>query len=193
MILGSSSPRRREILNYFSLPFEQIPSDFDEDTVIFGGDPQKYACTLAEKKAEVLAERFPEDWILTADTIVYFKGKLYNKPKDASEAFQFLSELSGNWHQVFTALTIQKGAVRHTAIEETKILFHPLTPQQIRAYHEHCSCLDKAGGYAIQQGGCVIVASIVGCYYNVMGLPVNTLQQVLLKAGIDLWKFLKKF
>jgi septum formation protein len=193
LILGSASARRREILNYFSIPFRQVPSDFDEESVVFDGDPQKYALTLAKKKANVLASQFPDELILSADTVVFFQNRLYNKPRDAAEAFQFLSELAGNWHQVYTALTIQKGEIVHSAIEETKILFHPLSAEQIHKYHAHIHFLDKAGGYAIQQCGSIVVASIVGCYYNVMGLPVNALKNLLKKMDIDLWNYLKDF
>jgi septum formation protein len=190
LILGSQSPRRKEILNYFALPFVQIPSAFDEDTVEFRGDPGKYAQELSVKKAQELARRFPEDAILTADTVVYLGGKIYNKPKDEHEAFSMLRTFSGNWQQVFTAVTVQKDKAVFSAYEETKILFHPLTDEQIHLYLRSSSFLDKAGGYAIQGTGSILVSRIDGCYYNVMGLPVTLVQQLLLKVGIDLWKHL---
>ena len=190
LILGSQSPRRKEILAYFSIPFVQIPSAFDEDSVEFRGHPGQYAQELSLKKAQELAPRFPGDAILTADTVVYLDGKIYNKPKDEQEAFNMLRTFSGNWQQVFTAVTVQKDHATFSAYEETKILFHPLTDEQIRLYHHSSSFLDKAGGYAIQGVGSILVSRIDGCYYNVMGLPVTLVQQLLLKVGIDLWKHL---
>ncbi len=193
LILGSQSPRRKEILNFFAIPFVQIPSAFNEEIIDFEGDPKQYAQELSTKKAQELAKTFPEDIILTADTVVYFEGNIYNKPKDEIEAHDMLKKLSGHWHQVFTAVTILKPRKLFSGIEETKILFHPLTDEQIHLYHQSCTFLDKAGGYAIQQAGSILIARIDGCYYNVMGLPINTTKELLLKAGIDLWKHLKPF
>lgn len=191
IILGSQSPRRKEILNYFSLPFQQIPSNFDEETILFLGDPHAYALAIAQKKGEDLLSRFPNDLILTADTVVYFDGNVYNKPKDREEATRFLSILAGQWHSVFTALTLRSKNGVHFGVEKTDILFNPLTDEQIQIYLDHCHFLDKAAGYAIQQTGSIIVQKINGCYYNVMGLPINLLKSLLLKENIDLWHYLK--
>jgi septum formation protein len=180
-------------MSFFSLPFEQIASDFDEESVSYSGDPAKHAMLLSQKKAETLAHKFPNDVILTADTVVFCNGKLYNKPQDEHEAKQFLLDLGGQWHSVFTGVTARKGPSVHTASDETKLFFHKLTPQQIQKFHEHCHFLDKAGGYAIEKSGNLIVSRIEGCYYNVLGLPINTVQKLLLKLGIDLWDYLKAF
>ena len=94
IILGSQSPRRREIMDYFSLPFVQVASDFDEDSIVFDGNPAKHAMLLSQKKAETLSVRFPNEVILTADTVVSCKGKLYNKPRDEHEAVEFLRTFS---------------------------------------------------------------------------------------------------
>jgi septum formation protein len=193
IILGSQSPRRKEIMGYFSLPFIQVPSNFDEDSIPFQGDPAKHAITLSQKKGEVLAERYPKDVILTADSVVFYKGKLYNKPIDEKDAFQTLKELGGNWHQVFTGVTVRQGENSFSDFEETKLLFKKLSDQEIEKFHRHCYFLDKAGGYAIEKSGNLIVSRIEGCYYNVLGLPINVTQRLLLKLGIDLWDFLKSF
>lgn len=192
LILGSQSPRRLEILNYFKLNFKQVSPQFDEDAHPFNGDPKTYAQMLAKGKADSLVLQFPSSIILTADTIVYKDGKIYGKPRDEKEAFEFLKDLSGSWHSVFTALTTvtpQKNYFH--AIEETRVMFHTLTESQMQAYHRIHAFADKAGGYMIQGSGSVIVQRIEGCYYNVMGLPINGLYRVLLPAGIDLWKHLK--
>jgi len=190
LILGSQSPRRKEILSFFALPFVQIPSAFDEETVVYQGDPIAYAVELSRKKAQELAKKLPNDVILTADTVVFFEGKIYNKPKNEAEAFAMTRSMADKWHQVFTAVTVQKNNEVHSGFEETKILMNPLTDEQIRSFHRSCSPLDKAGGYAIQQSGCILVSRIDGCYYNVMGLPVNTVKELLEKFGIDLWEHL---
>lgn len=191
LILGSQSPRRREIMSFFTLPFVQVSPDFDEEAVPFHGDPEEYAKTLARGKAESLAHEHRKNLILTADTIVYCDGKLYGKPADENEAFRFLSVLKGRWHSVYTAVHLIHGSDRFDAIEETRVLFNDLSDKQIRSYHQSLNYKDKAGGYAIQGAGSLIVNRIDGCYYNVMGLPINAVRGLLLHAGIDLWNNLK--
>lgn len=191
LILGSQSPRRREILDYFSFPFKQVPSSFDEESVSFEGDPIQYAHLLSKEKAQMLAEKFPNDMIVTADTVVYRSGKIYGKPRDEREAFTFLKELSGCWHSVYTSLTLQYKAQQWQDMTETCVLFNPLTDEQIQTYYQKLHCADKAGGYMIQQAGGIIVKRVDGCYYNVMGLSINSLRSLLLNLGIDLWNYLK--
>lgn len=190
IILGSASPRRREIMGYFSLPFIQVPSNFDEESIEYQGDPAAYATTLSQKKAAVLAEGYSKEIILTADSVVFCDGRLYNKPANEKEAFRYLEELGGRWHSVYTGITVRKGSQTYSAHEETRLLFHKLTPEQIQKFHRHCYFLDKAGGYAIEKSGNLIVSRIEGCYYNVLGLPINTTRNLLLNVGIDLWDFL---
>jgi len=191
LILGSQSPRRKEILSYFDLPFTQATPPFDEEAVPFDGDHVKYVCTLAEGKALSLSSVYPDSLILTADTIVWKSGKLYGKPSNSQEAFLILSELVGQWHSVFTAVSLFHNGTVSTTYEETKVLFNSLTPDEIRHYHTKLHLTDKAGGYAIQMAGGLIVNKIDGCYYNVMGFPINSVRTLLLKAGIDLWNYLK--
>jgi septum formation protein len=191
LILGSNSPRRREILNFFSIPFAQQSPDFDETQVIFQGDPAAFASEVAHRKALCLTEKFPNDVILTADTVVYREKKLFLKPETMEEAHGMLRELSGKEHQVFTGVCVAKKNHCFIDAEETHVFFHELTEPQIRNYHAHFLPLDKAGGYAIQKGGSLIVKRIEGCYYNIMGLPIHTVRRLLLKAGIDLWDYLK--
>jgi septum formation protein len=193
MILASQSPRRKEILNFFTVPFRVEPSLFDEDQIPFTGDPHQYAMTLAKEKAKALSKKYPSEVILSADTVVYCHGKVYNKPSDKGMARQFLSELSGTVHEVVTAVCVAKSEKALCQSETTKIHFHSLTPEMIEGYLSHFAFSDKAGGYAIQQGGGIIVSRIEGCYYNVMGLPLNTLSALLKEFDIDLWKHLKVF
>ncbi|MBF8263806.1 MAG: maf-like protein [Parachlamydiales bacterium] len=191
LILGSQSPRRRDILSFFSVPFEQVFSEFDETQVPFQNDPAAFACEVAERKAISLAERFPDSTILTADTIVYRDGRLFLKPESMQEALVMLSELAGKEHTVYTGVCALRGRLRFSEAESTRVIFHELTDIQIRAYHKQFNPLDKAGAYAIQGGGSIIVKRIEGCYYNIMGLPLNTTRRLLAKVGIDLWEYLK--
>lgn len=190
-ILGSQSPRRYEILSYFSIPFEQMNSDFDEETITFTGDPQAYAKEIAYGKAVSLSSKYPEAIILTADTVVYKDGKIFGKPQNKDEAFRTLTALSDSWHSVFTAVTVVSKGQFYEGSEETKVLFNFLTATQIERYLEALHWADKAGGYAIQLAGSLIVRRIEGCYYNVVGLPIYTVYKLLNKAGIDLWDYLK--
>lgn len=189
-ILGSKSPRRREILKSFSLNFEQTDSNFDESSVRFKGNPVEYVCALSKGKANALLAKYPEHILLTADTVVYRHGKIYNKPKNEEEAIQALTELSGQWHSVFTGVTARSGSKEFCQAEETRVLFNPLTKNQIQQYHDKLHLYDKAGSYQVQMPGGLIVQKIDGCYYNVVGLPINTVKQLFQQIGIDLWDFL---
>lgn len=191
LILASQSPRRKEILSFFSYPFEAVTSHFDEESVPFQGNPVDFVCKIAAGKAKALAPQYPQDLILAADTTVFKDGKNYGKPANADEAFQALSELAGQWHSVFTGIALIKGKELWTTSEETRVLFNPLTPEEIRHYHKKLHWSDKAGGYAIQMAGGLAIRRIEGCYYNAMGLPINGVRQLLLNVGIDLWDYLK--
>jgi septum formation protein len=191
LILGSTSPRRREILNFFSYPFKQVSPEFDETQVLFKGDPVEFVSEVALRKALCLKEQFPEGVILTADTTVYRDNKVYLKPETMEEALGMLKELAGKEHQVFTGVCVLSKNGCFVEAASSSVFFHDLTEAQIRNYHNHFLPLDKAGGYAIQKGGSLIVKRIEGCYYNIMGLPIDTVRRLLLKAGIDLWDYLK--
>jgi septum formation protein len=191
LILGSTSPRRREILTYFSLDFEQVSPDFDEEAVPFCGEPSSFVQMLAEGKALSLNKSYSDALILSADTIVYREGKIYGKPKNEEEAFHSLQELQGSWHSVFSGVTVWKDGKSLSSSEETKVLFNALSPVQIKRYLNALHWADKAGGYAIQLAGSLIVKKIEGCYYNVMGLPINTVNHLLHEMGIDLWDHLQ--
>ena len=191
IILGSTSPRRREILNFFSLAFRQEDPKFDETSVPFKKDPRHFVREVSRRKAHCLSEKFPNDIILTADTAVFRKNRIFLKPETLEEAAGMLAELSGKEHQVFTGVTVRRGEDEFSDVEESIVHFHPLTLSQIHTYHRHFIPLDKAGGYAIQKGGSIIVKRIEGCYYNIMGLPLQTTRHLLAQVGIDLWDYLK--
>lgn len=191
LILGSQSPRRKEILSYFALPFEQKAPPFDESSVPFTGNPSEYVCALSESKALSLASSDPEAAILTADTIVYRDQKIYLKPTSAEEAYQSLSELVGKWHSVYTGVSLCYQEKMYSQWEETRVLFNALSKEEIWHYQSKIHWADKAGGYAIQMAGGLIVRKIEGCYYNVMGLPINSVRDLLKNIGIELWDYVR--
>ena len=190
IILGSTSPRRKEILSHFSLPFVAVAPPFDEEAIPFRGNPEEFVCILSGGKAESLTKEHPAAIILAADTVVYANEKSYGKPKTGEEACQYLSELVGKWHTVYTGVTVRHGDQVFHQAEGTRVLFNALTDSQIEHYIKHTHWADKAGGYAIQLAGGLIVQKIEGCYYNVMGFPINTVATLLKKVGIELWNFL---
>lgn len=191
LILGSQSPRRAEIMHYFSLPFKQVVSGFDEDSVRFSGDPKAYVLELSKLKAAAIALNYPDQPILTADTVVYKDGKIYNKPKDEADGLSMLEELSGSWHSVYTGVTLQLGSQHFSAVEETLVHFNSLSKDQVIGYYKSLHLHDKAGSYQLQGAGGVIVKEIKGCYYNVVGLPINLVRELLNNIGIELWNYLK--
>lgn len=193
VLLGSTSPRRKEILSFFSLPFRTISPDFDEESIPFEGDPIAYVTALAVGKAESLINTHPKSILITADTVVCIDNTVLNKPKDEKELFSMLQNLSGRRHSVWTAVCASKNGKLFCQAEETKVYCNTLTPDELHRYVKKHSLHDKAGGYAIQKSGSVLVKAIEGCYYNVCGLPINTLVSVLRKVEIDLWDYLKDF
>jgi len=190
LILGSQSPRRKEILSFFSLPFIQVSPNFDESLLPFNGDPQTYVKQLSDGKAHSLIDSYPHEIILTADTIVYKEGKVYGKPKNKQELYLFIKELQGSWHTVFTSLTVRQGSKEYQKTEATQVLFNSISESQLASYSKRIPWQDKAGGYMVQLAGSLIVNKIEGCFYNIMGLPINTLHELLKEVSIDLWNFL---
>ena len=190
-ILASQSKRRKEILGYFNIHFKQVSPNFDESSVIFDKDIKTYIQSLSKGKANSIKSKFPNIPIMAADTIVYFNGKIYGKPKGTEHAIKQLSELVGNCHSVYTGITIELNDQEYFEMEETKVYFHKLTMKQIKIYLQNIHFEDKAGGYAIQKTGSIIVKKIDGCYYNVMGLPIKATRRLLLNFNLDLWDFLK--
>jgi septum formation protein len=135
-------------------------------------------------------EKHPNSVLLTADTVVYKEGRIFQKPESLLEAAAMLKELSGCEHQVFTGVSVMAHQKQWIRAEMTTVEFCQLSHAQIQAYVKALQPLDKAGSYAIQGGGGLIVKRIEGCYYNVMGLPLQTTAELLKAAGIDLWSFL---
>ena len=177
LILASASPRRQELLKLFGIPFIIRVADIDETM-----DPQASAydevARLSREKAMAVS-REPEDTVIAADTIVVCQGKILGKPHSYEEAVSMLQLLSGRDHQVMTGCTVLKGDRAETFTEVTDIHFRELSEKEIRRYVASGEPMDKAGAYGIQGGAALFCEKMVGDYYNVMGLPVCRLGQVL--------------
>ncbi|MEW5899119.1 MAG: Maf family protein, partial [Bacillota bacterium] len=149
---------------------------------------------LAERKATAAAREVSEGLVIGADTIVVCQGRILGKPAGTEDAEKMLSFLQGKEHDVYTGLAVlQKPSLRMvTAHERTKVKFKPLNPEQIRRYAATGEPLDKAGAYAIQGLGAVLIESIEGCYFNVVGLPLALLAEILLEFGVDVLEMGRK-
>lgn len=181
-VLASTSERRKELLKRIINDFEVKVSDFNEEEVEFNGNLNSYVEELAEKKGEAILDSVTEDSIIiSADTIVSYDNKILGKPKDEEDAFKMLKSLSGNVHKVYSGVSVYntKTDKRITVSLSTEVKFSTLTDAKIRAYIKSKEPLDKAGAYGIQGLGGVFVEEIHGCYYNVVGLPLNKVAQIL--------------
>ncbi|EPP34390.1 maf-like family protein [Chlamydia ibidis] len=179
-------------MQYFRLPFVCVSPDFDETSVVYSGDPFAYSQELSVGKAKSIAERRSNssELILTADTVVAYKGEIFNKPGSRERAVSMLKALQGTTHSVVTSITLLRGDKLSTRSELTKVSFIPIPDEYLGRYVDAFSTLDKCGGYSIQDGGSVIIQEIQGCSYNVQGLPIKTLKNLLLEFNVNLWDYL---
>ena len=177
LILASASPRRKELLGLFHIPFTIRVADIDE-TMDPAKAPYDEVARVSRLKALAIA-REPEDIVIAADTIVVCEGKVLGKPKTEAEAVEMLSLLSGRDHQVMTGCTVVRENASVTFTEVTDLHFRPLSRKEIENYVASGEPMDKAGAYGIQGGAALFCERMVGDYYNVMGLPVCRLGQVL--------------
>lgn len=182
LILASASPRRREILRGLVAAFEAVPSACDE-RADFSLPPREIVLSLARQKAEEVFSRFPGAAVLGADTIVYFRGKVLGKPKDAEDAKRTLRMLSGRTHSVFTGYCILCGGGRAEGVCETEVEFNELSEAFIEEYVAGGSPMDKAGSYGIQDDA-RLVRAYRGSYTNIVGLPEEAIGAELKKLGI---------
>lgn len=184
MILASTSPRRRVLLEKMGLLFRVVDSQVDE-TVAGSPSPSALVELLSARKARAVQALEGEDpLIIAADTVVSLDGMVLGKPSSLKQARQMLQALSGRVHQVYTGLTVLRGGSCLTVHEETRVTFRPLLPEEIEAYLTTGEPMDKAGAYGIQGYGALFVEGICGDYYNVMGLPLCRLGQILRDYGV---------
>ncbi|NLL47868.1 MAG: septum formation protein Maf [Firmicutes bacterium] len=188
LILASQSPRRKTLLEQFGFSFsvEVFPAQ-----EVSEGEPLAVARTNAMAKALPVSEAFSEALVLGADTIVTLAGRILGKPVDADDAFSMLRFLSGREHEVATyVIMARSGQVVREFSETTRVEFRELSSEEIKAYIATGEPFDKAGGYGIQGYGGLLVKSIKGCYYNVVGLPIPSLAEHLRSLGIEVYTFI---
>ncbi|MBQ3135588.1 MAG: septum formation inhibitor Maf [Oscillospiraceae bacterium] len=189
IVLASQSPRRRELLARMGIETFEIYPATGEEQAPAGLSPARLVEYLSADKARQVAGHFaPEDIIIAADTVVSVDDRVLGKPHSRQQAVEMLALLSGRSHAVYTGVTVCRGAEIRTEHECTRVRFRPLTPAEMEAYVNTGEPMDKAGGYGIQGFGCLLVEGIEGDYYNVMGLPVCRLGQMLHRLGFDVWK-----
>lgn len=185
LILASESPRRKYLLEQAGLSFTVIPAGFDESSVEITA-PEAYVKILAESKAGEVSGKYPESWVIGADTIVVIENTILGKPDSRSQAREMLKRLSGQIHQVFTgyAICCKAGNRIFSEAVKTDVMFKKLTDEEIEWYIHTKEPFDKAGAYAIQGLGTFLVKSINGSYTNVVGLPVCEVIEVLIREGV---------
>ena len=180
LILASASPRRRELLTSLGLEFTVLPAPIDEASIpVEGLTPDQVVETLARVKAQAVAELYPDRCVIGADTVVVLDGHIYGKPTDAADAVNMLGLLQGREHRVYTGLAVLHGSQCQTAVETTRVWMRPLTLAERQTYVATGEPLDKAGAYAIQGMGSLLVSRIDGCYFNVVGLPLHRLSVLM--------------
>ena len=182
LILASKSPRRKLLLENLGFEFEVIKSDYKEEKIDNHSDYASYVQELAKHKAVDVSNKIEDDSIIiAADTIVVLDNNILHKPKDREDAYKILNTLSNRTHEVYTGIClIDKNAEKQISdFQRTKVSFRELSDQEIKAYIDTDSPMDKAGAYGIQDDfGAVFVSHIEGCYYNIVGLPLELLYRM---------------
>ena len=179
VVLASGSPRRKDILQMMGLHFVCRPPNIAEDIKpAERTKPRLYASRIALEKCKMISKQVDFDsFVIAADTIVYCDKVIFSKPKNRVEAIEYLSKLSGRIHTVYTALAISYCGLISCDIAKTAVKFRSLSSEEIDYYFQTNEPMDKAGAYGIQGFGGQFIESINGCYFNVMGLPVNLLYE----------------
>ncbi|CAN5469135.1 Maf family protein [soil metagenome] len=188
IILASASPRRTEILRAMGIPHEVRRSGVDESKIT-ADHPRTFALRAAFAKAlDVAAQVEPGRWVLAADTVVTRNLLLYGKPPNADHARRVLAQLSGETHEVITAVALAEAGAPNVLLRSvtTQVTFKPLFATDIAAYVATGEPLDKAGAYGIQGKGADLIAAIRGDYFNVVGLPCSAVAELLDEAGLSI-------
>lgn len=178
MILASASPRRQELLSMVTTDFVVKVSAVDE-SAITAETPAALAEKLGRAKCLSVAAENPETLVLGCDTVVEFEGQVFGKPKDKDDARRMLQALSGREHMVHTGICVSKNGKALSRAVTSKVHFLPIAPGDLEAYLDTAEPYDKAGAYAIQGRAALWCDSITGTYYNIMGLPVCQVAQLI--------------
>lgn len=185
LILASASPRRRDLLQNLGLTFDIVPADIDE-TPLKDESPDALVSRLSTSKAIAIAAAYSDALIIAADTVVTLDGDILGKPRDAGESRRFTKHLSGRTHRVYTGHAAQRGEEIAACVVSTEVRFRNLSEHEIDWYVSTNEGMDKAGGYAIQGYGAALVSEIHGCYFNVVGLSVANLLELVSSLGVAL-------
>lgn len=183
IILASASPRRSALLRQVGIAHRIVVADIDESPLP-QESPLQTVARLAQEKAAAIARQYPEQWVLAADTIGILEGQLLGKPRDAAQALAMLSAMNGRMHEVATAVTIQKGAQCLSETHIARVYMRHSSAALLQAYVDGGEGTDKAGAYAIQGQGAVLVEKIEGDFYTVVGLPIAAVCATLHTFGI---------
>lgn len=187
IVLASASPRRRELMEMLGAPRLRIVPARGEERPVEGASPEELVKALSAAKArEVAALCGADDVIVGADTIVWHRGRVYGKPHSRDEAVAMLEALSGETHEVFTGVTVIRGGRELCEAERSRVRFRELTRREIEAYVDSGEPMDKAGAYGAQGRAALFVRGIDGDFFNVMGLPLCRLGEMLKKQGVEL-------
>lgn len=187
IVLASGSPRRRELLELLRVPELLIIPAVRDENAPEGLSPAETVEALSSAKAAEVAEQRPrEDVIIAADTVVWHGGRILGKPHTESEACEMLKSLSGDEHEVYTGVTVRRGEVVITEHEVSAVRFRNLSEDEIHAYVATGEPMDKAGAYGAQGFGALLVEGIRGDFFNVMGLPLCRLGQMLERLDVRL-------
>lgn len=190
IVLASGSPRRKELLARFGVPFRIQTSDVDE-TVNLPLSASRVVEELALRKGRDVAAQCENALVIGADTVVVYQGEIMGKPEDEREAAQMLGELSGKEHQVYSGialLTVDQGEITREVVSHrmTRVWIRDLTPEKVTWYVNTKEPLDKAGAYGIQGLGACLVNRIEGCYFNVVGMSLALLDEMLSEIGYSI-------
>jgi len=193
IILASKSPRRADLLNQIGLNFEIIPSKINEKQYI-SQDPEESVKKIALMKANEVAKKIKNGIVIGADTIVILDGEVIGKPKDERDAFKILKKISNKEHVVITGLAVVDASTKKTFVETVKTLvkFKKITDEEIKDFIDTGEPFDKAGGYGIMNFASIFVEKVNGCFYNVVGLPLSKLTEMLKHFGINILKEQKR-
>ena len=191
IILASASPRRAALLAQIGLHFRVQASELGDDgeTALPGENPESHAARLALAKARDVAARLDEGLVIGADTVVVLGERMLGKPADPAEARAFLAALSGKTHRVISGVAVMDAATGRSEVATavTSVQMRAFDAAEAEAYVATGEPLDKAGAYGIQERGAVLVEVIQGDYFNVVGLPLVLLAELLRRFGKDVW------
>lgn len=182
IILASASPRRKEILENTNTKFEIIKSEIDE-VILENELPSQVVMRLAFEKSIDIALKHPDSLVIGADTVVVLNNNILGKPKDSSDAFNMIKQLSGKTHQVITGISLINLNANQKISDYvvSNVKFKNLSEEDIKDYIQTNESLDKAGAYGIQGFGAMLVEEIQGDYFNIVGLPISRLSDLLKK------------